>query len=81
MAWEQIGTYESLPFWADDSLGVTDQEVQDNYLSAIQQQKAQLEEFGATASQAFLKDGAVLVTTSDPKDDPRFSPNCIIWPS
>ena len=72
MAWEQIGTYESIPFWADDSLGVTDQDVQDQYLSTIQQGIAWLDEHGLTADQAFLKNGQVFVVPTDIKDDPRW---------
>lgn len=73
MAWEQIGTYEGIPFWADDSLGVTDQDVQDNYLTSIQGGKAVLEgDYGLTAQQAFLKDGQVFVVPTEIKDDPRW---------
>lgn len=75
MAWEQIGTYESIPFWADDSLGVTDNDVQTQYLSNIQQGIAWLDEHGLTAGQAFLKNGQVFVVPSDIKDDPRWSPS------
>ena len=42
MAWEQIGTYESIPFWADDSLGLTDQDVLDDHLASIQERKAEI---------------------------------------
>lgn len=74
MAWEQIGTYAGIPFWADDSLGLTDQDVQDNYLSEIVRWKDVLVSFGLTASQAFLKDGAVFVVPTEIKDDPRWLP-------
>lgn len=73
MAWEQIGTYESIPFWADDSLGVTDQDVQDMYLGGIQQGITLLSEYGLTPDQAFLKGGQVFVIPADVKDDPRWS--------
>lgn len=71
MAWEQIGTYDGIPFWADDALGVTDQEVQDEYLGVVVGLKAQLEdEHGLTAEQAFLKDGQVFVVPVEIKDAP-----------
>lgn len=71
MAWENIGTYDGIPFWADDSLGVTDQEVQDEYFTTIVGLKAQLEdEHGLTASQAFIKDGQVFVVPTEIKDFP-----------
>lgn len=72
MAWEQIGTYEGIPFWADDSLGMTDQDVLDEHLAFIQELKAEIESYGGTASQSFLtEDGRVVVAVADPKDDPR----------
>ena len=73
MAWEQIGTYESIPFWADDSLGVTDQDVQDLYLNGIQHGITLLDEYGLAAGQAFLKAGQVFVVPTEIKDDPRWS--------
>lgn len=72
MAWEQIGTYEGIPFWADDSLGVTDGDVTSNYIYGIRHEKACLEAWGETASQAFLKDGRVFVVPAEVKDYPGF---------
>lgn len=73
MAWENIGTFDGLPFWADDSLGLTEQDVNDNYLGDISKWKAVLEDqFGLTADQAFLKDDCVFVVPTEIKDDPRW---------
>ncbi len=75
MAWEQIGTYEGIPFYADDSEGITDGDVTSYYLGGIQAVKERFEELGGTASQAWLKGGQVFVSCADPKDDPRFTPS------
>jgi len=73
MAWENIGTFDGLPFWADDSLGLTEQDVTDNYLADITKWKGVIEgQFGLTADQAFLKDGHVFVVPTEIKDDPRW---------
>ena len=73
MAWENVGTFDGIPFWADDSLALTAQDVTDNYLADVTKWKTVVETtFGLTADYSFLKDDHVFVVPTDIKDDPRW---------
>lgn len=69
MALNLIGTYAGIPFYADEEL--TDEDVQERFLLAIESEKASLEATGVTAAKTILKAGRVYAVTEDPADDPR----------
>lgn len=71
MALELIGTFAGIPFYSDVEL--TEEEVNANYLSAVEQEKARLEAVSVVPFKAVYIAGKVFVVPEDPADDPRLT--------
>jgi hypothetical protein len=65
-----IGTYEGIPFYADEVL--TDDDVQARYLPAIVSEIAAAVALGLEPVKTVARGGRVFAFASNPENDPRF---------
>jgi hypothetical protein len=63
-----IGTYEGLPFYADEEL--TDEQVQAEYIYGIRNAIARLESLGEVPAKTVMKEGRIKAFPSSEEDDP-----------